>query len=115
MSCCEHKLDPLPRTPSAVVNLQHLKECCNHADEIDTSGIQHPYAPFMERAIYLSRVAGLEKRTGNLIGLYSSKLPNIQQRPFTRQQSKVPEDAIWHRLRWSAVASCRRMLRSCCS
>jgi hypothetical protein len=65
-ACCEHhhKVDVIPRTPSAVVNLQHLQECCKHKDDIDSSGIQHPYAPFMERAIYLSRVAGLEKRTG---------------------------------------------------
>lgn len=59
-------MDPLPRTASAVFNLQHLKECCKHADEVDTSGIQHPHGPFMERAIYLSRVAGLEKRTGSI-------------------------------------------------
>jgi hypothetical protein len=64
-ACCEHHaVDAIPRTHSAAVNLQHLKECCKHQDDVDTSGIQHPHGPFMERAIYLSRVAGLEKRTG---------------------------------------------------
>ncbi len=65
-ACCEHhhKVDVIPRTPSAAVNLQHLQECCKLKEDVDNSGIQHPYAPFMERAIYLSRVAGLEKRTG---------------------------------------------------
>lgn len=57
-------MDPIPRTPSAAVNLQHLKECCKHVDEVDASGIEHPAPQFMERAIHLSRVAGLEKRTG---------------------------------------------------
>lgn len=65
MVCCEHKkLDPIPRTPSAAVNLQHLQECCKCAEEADASGVQHPAPQFMERAIQLSRVAGLEKRTG---------------------------------------------------
>jgi len=33
-------------------------------EEIDVTKMEHPHAAFMERAIYLSRVAGLEKRTG---------------------------------------------------
>lgn len=71
MACCEHKMvDPIPRTPSAAVNLAHLNECCKHVDEdVDMSGIQHPHKAFMERAIYLSRVAGLEKRTGMVVAL----------------------------------------------
>jgi hypothetical protein len=99
-----------------VVNLQHLKECCKHAEEVDTSGIQHPYAPFMERAIYLSRVAGLEKRTGIADCVFSTFCASEHSAAvFTRQYSKVLEDAIWHRLRCSPVASCRRVLWSCCS
>ncbi len=45
-------------------NLQHLQSCCKNAEEVDTSGIAHPHASFMERAIELSRIAGIEKRTG---------------------------------------------------
>jgi hypothetical protein len=66
MTCCEFKVDTIPRTESAACNLAHLNECCKHSEDVDTSGIQHPHGPFMERAIYLSRVAGLEKRTGQL-------------------------------------------------
>jgi hypothetical protein len=66
--CCAHACaDPIPRTPSAVHNLAHLGECCKHSCEADTSGIVHPHPAFMERAIYLSRVAGLEKRTGECV------------------------------------------------
>lgn len=40
-------------------------------DLMDKSGcdsaVKHPCPQFMERAIYLSRVAGLEKRTGMFI------------------------------------------------
>lgn len=52
----------LPRNPSAVRNLammqEHLKTClgCRHCTEPDP--VQHPHAPFMKRAIELSRVAG---------------------------------------------------------
>lgn len=73
--CCGHHaaaVDAIPRTPSAAVNLAHLQECCKHHEDVDTSGIEHPHAPFMERAIYLSRVAGLEKRTGACIPLPGS-------------------------------------------
>lgn len=67
MACCDCKVDSIPRTASAVTNLAHLNECCKHSEDVDTSGIQHPHGPFMERAIYLSRVAGLEKRTGQRV------------------------------------------------
>lgn len=64
MACCEHKHEYVARTPSVAYNMQHLKECCKVHEEEDVSGIVHPAPQFMERAIYLSRVAGLEKRTG---------------------------------------------------
>lgn len=35
---------------------------CPKQEALET--LEHPHAHFMERAIYLSRVAGLEKRTG---------------------------------------------------
>jgi hypothetical protein len=55
----------VPRTPSAVINLAHLNECCrSKLEAVDSGGFAHPHAPFMQRAIELSRIAGLEKRTG---------------------------------------------------
>ena len=41
----------MPRTESAVHNLEHLQACCHNHVEPDDSGIQHPHAPFMARAI----------------------------------------------------------------
>lgn len=64
-TCCNAHCNAVPRTPSAVSNLAHLNECCKHKEE-EIDPIQHPHAPFMARAIHLSRVAGLEKRTGEL-------------------------------------------------
>jgi hypothetical protein len=48
-----------------VLNLQHLNECCStKLVAVNTNTISHPQAEFMRRAIELSRIAGLEKRTG---------------------------------------------------
>lgn len=66
MVCCDCKIDTIPpATATTAGNVLHLNKW-KHSEDVDTSGIQHPHGPFMERAIYLSRVAGLEKRTGQL-------------------------------------------------
>ena len=41
-----------------------LESCRKHVNETDASGIVTPHARFMQRAIELSKIAGLEKRTG---------------------------------------------------
>jgi len=94
MACCQHHVETIPRTPSAVVNLQHLQECCKHKEEVDTSGIQHPHGPFMERAIYLSRVAGLEKRTGGCFGAVVVKNGKIVGEGYNNVISR--NDPTWH-------------------
>lgn len=53
-----------PRTPLLAHNLVSMAvDACITFLQEDAS-LQHPQPAFMSRAIYLSRVAGLEKRTG---------------------------------------------------
>jgi hypothetical protein len=57
----------LPRSATAVKNLESLCACCREPlSEADP--VQHPHKPFMERAIELSRIGGIEKRTGGCFG-----------------------------------------------
>ena len=57
----------LPRTETAKRNLASLCNCCREPFT-EPDPIEHPHRPFMERAIELSRIAGLEKRTGGCFG-----------------------------------------------
>lgn len=57
----------LPRSETAVKNLASLCACCRDPmDEADP--VAHPHRPFMVRAIELSRIGGIEKRTGGCFG-----------------------------------------------
>jgi hypothetical protein len=57
----------LPRTDTAVKNLASLCKCCREPVP-GSDPVEHPHRPFMERAIELSRIGGLEKRTGGCFG-----------------------------------------------
>jgi len=72
----------------------HLKECCHHAEAPDTSGIVHPHQPFMQRAIELSRVAGLERRTGGCFGAVIVKNGKIIGEGYNNVVSN--NDPTWH-------------------
>jgi len=57
----------LPRSNTAVKNLSALCACCRDP-QLEADPVQHPHAPFMARAIELSRIGGIEKRTGGCFG-----------------------------------------------
>jgi hypothetical protein len=57
----------LPRSDTAVKNLASLCACCREP-MLEDDPVQHPHRPFMERAIELSRIGGIEKRTGGCFG-----------------------------------------------
>lgn len=83
----------MPRTDSAIHNFQHLQDCCHDPAEPDTSGVQHPYPPFMARAIELSRIAGLEKRTGGCFGAVVVKNGKIVGEGYNNVISRT--DPTW--------------------
>jgi hypothetical protein len=83
----------LPRSASVLENIIKCKECCHREEMPDTSGIAHPHGPFMERAIHLSRVAGLERRTGGCFGAVIVKNGEIVGEGYNNVVSR--NDPTW--------------------
>lgn len=57
----------LPRSDTVNRNLASLCTCCREPFT-EPDPVEHPHRPFMERAIELSRIGGIEKRTGGCFG-----------------------------------------------
>lgn len=77
------------------------------------TNMEHPHAAFMERAIYLSRVAGLEKRTGVQVHRLATRSPTFYDINIALLTVCCVTTLAGIPDHWVSTVPCRRLLWCC--